>query len=282
MQGQEEQADVNTVEPIRDKKKLQEILEGLERDETTHGKRMFLLFATLYFTGLRVCDVVKLQKKHVSGEAIITTEQKTNKKQRIVIPPDLRTIFDERLKGLSDSDYLFPSRKHRPDGTDRHITTRDAGYDMTIIKKRFSLNFPFACHSLRKTHGYMRYKYYGDSLEVLRLHFNHADEATTRRYIGIDEEERNKTMQKLHAGEYRPQRAEHPTRRKGKDGAELVITRLDREDNGRLWGESKKEASRRKKEKEKKEKLKKQQKKEYDKARYQRLKAAREAEKKGE
>lgn len=273
---------MNTVEPIRDRKKLQEILEGLERDNTPHGKRMYLLFATLFFTGLRVCDVVKLQKKHVSGEAIITTEQKTGKKQRIVIPPDLRAIFDVRLQGLSDSDYLFESRKHRPDGTDRHITTRDAGYDMQLIKKRFSLNFPFACHSLRKTHGYMRYKYYGDSLEVLRLHFNHADEATTRRYIGIDEEERNKTLQKLHAGDYRPQKAEHPTRRKGKDGAELEIMRFDREDNGRMWGEAKKEAARRAKEKEREAALKKQHKKEYDKQRYQKIKAARETENKEE
>lgn len=277
---------MNTVEPIRDRKKLTEIMEGLERDTSTHGKRMYLLFSTLYFTGLRVCDVVKLQKRHVMGEAIITVEQKTQKRQRIEIPRDLRTIYDERLKGIQDNDYLFPSRKHRPDGTERHITTRDAGYDMKIIKKRFALDFPFACHSLRKTHGYMRYKYLGDSLEILRLHFNHADETTTRRYIGIDEEERNRNLRRLQAGDFRPEKAEHATRRKGKASAELEIDRLDREENGRKWGESKKEAARRAKEKEKREKQRKKEKAEYDRKRYLQKKAAREAaqeaEKRGE
>jgi len=270
---------LNTVEPIRDRRKLTEILEGLERDTTPHGRRMFLLFATLYYTGLRVCDAVKLQKRHVMGEYITTVEQKTQKRQRIEIAGDLRTIYDERLKDLQDNDYLFPSRKHRPDGTDRHITTRDAGYDMKIIKKRFGINFPFACHSLRKTHGYMRYKYFGDSLEVLRLHFNHADEATTRRYIGIDEEERNKNLRRLRAGDYRPAKAEHATRRKGKEAAELEIDRLDREENGRKWGESKKEAARRAAEKKKKEAIRKREKKEYDRRRYLQKKAEREAQK---
>lgn len=268
---------MNTVEPIRDRKKLQEIMEGLERDETAHGRRMYLLFSTMFYTGLRVSDVVKLQKKHVTGAYIVTVEQKTGKKQKIEIPSDLRMIYDSRLAGMEDNEFLFKSRKRRADGTDRHITTRDAGYDMQIIKKRFGLNFPFACHSLRKTHGYMRYKYIGDSLEVLRLHFNHADETTTRRYIGIDEEERNAGLRKLHAGDYRPQKPEHMTRRKNKEGAELEIERLDREENGRSWGEAKKEAARREAEKKRKEKIRKQQKKEYDRARYQRIKAEKKA-----
>lgn len=265
---------MNTVEPIRDRKKLTEILEGLERDNTCHGKRLYLLFATMYYTGLRVSDVVKLQKKHVAGGYIVTIEQKTGKRQRIAIPKDLRDIYDVRVSDYEDNDYLFPSRNHRPDGTDRHITTRQAGYDMEIIKKRFAINFPFACHSLRKTHGYMRYKYSGDSLEVLRLHFNHADEATTRRYIGIDEEERNKNLEMLRAGDYRPPVPPRRTKRKGKEGAELEIIRQDRETNGILWGEMKKESARRKAEKERQKKIKeaerKAAKKAYDADRYER------------
>lgn len=272
---------MNTVEPIRDRAKLTEIMEGLERDTTPHGRRMYLLFATMFYTGLRVCDVVKLQKRHVMGTSINTVEQKTGKRQKIEIAPDLRAIYDERMKDLQDTDYLFQSRKHRPDGTDRHITTRDAGYDMKIIKKRFNINHPFACHSLRKTHGYIRYTYLGDSLEVLRQHFNHADEATTRRYIGIDEEERNKNLRRLRAGDYRPPKPEQPTRRKGKEGAELEIMRLDREENGRKWGETKKEAARRAKEQARQraaqEKENRLRKKAYDAKRYQRKKAEKQA-----
>ena len=123
-------------------------------------------------------------------------------------------------------------------------------------------------------------------MEILRLHFNHADETTTRRYIGIDEEERNRNLRRLQAGDFRPEKAEHATRRKGKASAELEIDRLDREENGRKWGESKKEAARRAKEKEKREKQRKKEKAEYDRKRYLQKKAAREAaqeaEKRGE
>lgn len=264
---------MNTVEPIRDRKKLAEIMEGLERDTTTHGKRLYLLFATLYYTGLRVCDVVKLQKRHVMGMYLDTIEQKTGKRQHMALPQDLRDIYDIRLAELADNDYLFPSRKHRPDGTDRHITTRDAGYDMKIIKKRFSIDFPFACHSVRKTHGYMRYKYGGDTIEVLRMHFNHADEKTTRRYIGIDEEERNKVLVGLKAGAYTPPKPERRTQRKGKQGTELEIMRLDREENGKKWGIAKKEAAEKAREKKRREEAKKLRKKEYDAKRYQQRKA---------
>lgn len=275
---------MKTVEPIRDENKLTEIMEELEHDTTTHGKRIYLLFATMFYTGLRVSDVVKLRKSHVSGEYICTTEQKTGKLQRIAIPRQLRDIYDVRLDGMADDDYLFPSRNRRPDGTQRHITTRDAGYDMKIVQKRFSLNYPFACHSLRKTHGYMRYKK-GVSLEILRQHFNHADEATTRRYIGIDEEERNKDLLGLKAGGYTPPKPEKRTIRKGRDPVLLEIERQEREDNGRKWGEAKKEAARRaleeREKKEQKLEQKKKNKSEYDKARYKARKAA-EAASKGE
>ena len=174
--------------------------------------------------------------------------------------------------GMADSDYLFPSRKHRSDGTARHIDRRAAYNDMKAIQKKFALNFPFGCHSVRKTHGYMRYKYIGDPIEVLRLHFNHADEATTRRYIGIDEEERAKGLMKLHGGSYRPPKAEHPTKRKNVSGVELEIERQDREENGRLWGLAKQEASNRRKQKAEQEALKKKQRSEYDRDRYKRRK----------
>ncbi len=240
---------MNTVEPIRDREKLAEIMDGLEHDKTEHGRRMYLLTATLYYTGLRVCDVIRLRKYHVSGMYIDTIEKKTGKKQHIIMPQSLRDIYDIRLADVKEDGYLFPSRNHNPDGTEKHITTRQAGYDMETIKKRFNIPYPFACHSLRKTHGYMRYKYGGDTIEVLRLHFNHADERTTRRYIGIDEEERNKNLKNLKAGTYTPPKPERRTQRKGITAAELEIDRLDRAENGRLWGLAQQEAAEKAREK---------------------------------
>ena len=204
---------MNTVEPIRDTKKLTEIMTDLEADTTWHGKRAYLLFMTLYSTGLRVGDVVRLRKKHVMNGVIELREEKTGKSQIIPLQRVLIDVYDNRLKDISPEDYIFPSRKRRPDGTQRPITTRSAGYDMQMIKKRFNINTPFSCHSMRKTHGYMRYKS-GDTIEALRQHFNHADEATTRRYIGIDNEERNKGLLSLPYPNFKPEMPETRTKRK--------------------------------------------------------------------
>lgn len=231
--------EMQNVQPIRDPKKLTEILSTLEEDETKHGKRMYLLCATLFYTGLRIGDVVRLQKKHVESGTISVIEQKTKKRKDMPISNSLKDIYDIRLKDMDRNDYLFESSKKRADGTKRPITTRDAGYDMRIIKNRFGITFPFSCHSWRKTHGYMRYKN-GENIEALRQHFNHADEETTRRYIGIDEEERNKPLIKLMAGDYVPPKPEKRTRRRPADEA-LEIKTMDRTENGKKWAKNKAE-----------------------------------------
>ena len=234
---------MNKVEPIRDINKLSEIMEELESDSTWHGQRMYLLFMTLYSTGLRVSDVIRLKKKHVMYDEIETLEKKTGKRQRFPIPQVLRDVYAVRLADSDPDDYLFPSRKSRPDGTKRPITTRQAGYDMKIIQERFNITTPFACHSLRKTHGYMRYTRNHEPIEVLRLHFNHADEATTRRYIGIDDDERNKGLLNLPYGRFKPEKPEKRTVRRKKAGEPLEIERQDNTKQGQAYGKKKRAAA---------------------------------------
>jgi integrase len=253
---------MNTVEPIRDKKKIREILVDLEYETSEHGKRMYLLFATLLYTGLRISDAVELRRKHVyKADFLILEEQKTGKRVTVMIPVELRRIYDNRLYDLQPDDFIFPSRQSRKDGTNRHITTRTAGYDLKAIQKRFDIKAPFACHSMRKTYGYFRYKE-GASLETLRQHFNHADEATTRRYIGIDEEERNKDLQRF-SFRYTPEEQKRKPYNRGRKGAALEIKTQDRKKQGEAWGRSKRAAL------EKKAK-----KKQYDHERYLKRKAA--------
>lgn len=234
---------MNKVEPIRDIRKLSEILEELESDSTWHGQRMFLLFMTLYSTGLRVSDVIRLKKKHVMYDEIETIEKKTGKRQRFPIPQALRDVYAVRLQGMEPDDYIFPSRKRRPDGTKKPITTRQAGYDMEIIRERFNITTPFACHSLRKTHGYMRYTRNHEPIETLRQHFNHADEATTRRYIGIDDDERNKGLLNLPYGGFRPEKPDKRTIRRKKAGEPFEIDRQDNTKQGKAYGNRKRAAA---------------------------------------
>lgn len=223
------------VYPIKDKEKLYEIQDQLQQETTVHGRRVYLLFMTGIYTGLRISDLVRLQVHHVRGEYIRIIEQKTGKEQSILIADNLRRVFDDRLDGMEDSAWLFVSRKRNADGTKKHIETREAEYDMHWIKARYNLNFAFCCHSMRKTYAYWRYKS-GTPLETLRQYLNHASERETRRYICIDEEERNKGMKELSFG-FTPKKPMHKSKRKGIDTKPLYIERGDRTKQGKIWGE---------------------------------------------
>ena len=215
---------MNTVQPIKNPERVRAILEGLEHDSTWHGRRMFLLFATGIFTGLRISDIVKLKAGHVRGEYLRLREQKTGKHQSIALNPVLRDIYDKRLAGLTDDAFIFPSRKKDGDGNEKPISTRAAAYDMKVIAKRFGIKEPFACHSMRKTYGYRLYTGEGATLEELRIQFNHSKEAVTRRYIGVDEEMRNKHVKKMQYAGYVPEGFTGSTRKRDKDGGQVLET----------------------------------------------------------
>ena len=216
---------MNTVYPIKDPETVNRILRELEQDKTWHGQRMYLLFATGVYTGLRVSDLVRLRVGNVQGEYIRLKEQKTGKQQSIYINRALGAIFDARLKGMAPDAFIFASRKRDTNGEQKPITTRAAAYDMQLIKRRFGITDPFACHSMRKTFGYRMYNGgQGATLEELRQMFNHSKEAVTRRYIGVDEELRNKHVKKLDFGGYMPQNSPQRARRRDAHGGEALET----------------------------------------------------------
>ena len=200
--------------------KLREIQEVLEEEEGWHGRRMYLMFMCGIYTGLRISDLVRLRAGHVRGDEITLIEEKTEKEQVIPIATILQRVIADRTAGMDDGDYLFPSRQRRPDGSVKPIETRTAYGDMQLIAKRFGLRGPIGCHTLRKTFGYWHYKRNHD-LEILR------------RYIGVDVEERRKSVQGFTMG-YEPKASARVQKSKSMP---LEVTRQDRSENGRRYGQ---------------------------------------------
>ena len=216
---------MNVVQPIKNPETVRRILEGLEADNTWHGRRMYLLFAVGIYTGLRISDIVRLKAGNVRGKMLRLKEQKTGKSQNIEINKALRAIFNARLDGMGDDAYIFASRKRDANGRIKPITTRAAAYDMKLIAKRFGIKEPFSCHSTRKTYGYRMYNGgYGATLEEVRQQFNHSREAVTRRYIGVDEEIRNKHVRKLEFDGYMPSGGNQSQPDRADDGEILETT----------------------------------------------------------
>lgn len=231
---------MNTVEPLRDGELLGRIQRELEAETSEHWKRIYLLFMTGIYTGLRISDIVALRVENVnSGDKIRLRERKTEKwgkQANIKINPVLRAVYDERLDGMKPKDYLFPSRQRDNQGRVKPITTATAENDLSLIKERYNIRFPFSCHSLRKTFGYWHYKQYGD-LEALRQHFNHASESVTRRYIGIDEEERNRMIEGLRIGTYKPNRTKPAKKRSNQLNAPIETKYHDRSKQGKIYAD---------------------------------------------
>ena len=229
---------MNNVRPIKDPDKLREIREGLAAMTDWHGERMFLLFEIGINTGLRISDIVRLRKKHVCGDWIETVEQKTGKRTRIPLNTQIRQIIQDRCRDMDMEDLLFPSRVTIGDGTVQMPMTRRTAYnDIRQIAEMFGLGDHIGCHTMRKTFGYWHYKKNKD-LELLREWFNHTSQAVTRRYIGMDENERQKSVQGFNPGGavYQPRGPVSRGKSDTKPEA-LKIKNLDRSKQGKIWGE---------------------------------------------
>lgn len=179
---------MNTVEPIRDFNTILDIADHLrERDE-----RDYVLFMTGIYSGLRIGDILKLRVRDVRGkEYIYIREQKTNKEKRFPINDDLIEIFEDYISDKKDYEYLFKSRK----GRNQPITRVRAYSILNEAASKFGLE-NIGCHTLRKTFGYWLYQSTKDVVAIKEI-LNHSDISITKRYIGINQDTKDKVMRSL-------------------------------------------------------------------------------------
>ena len=197
----QEEKTMNTAQPIR----KQEDLENLKRyyREIRPNARNRLLVILGLNTALRISDLLDLQCQDVYSfewekyrEHICLVEQKTGKKSRIYVNQNIVKALQEywasllrEKKAPSPRDYLFShTNKNEP------ITRVQA---FRIIKKAASYyHIPsvICCHSLRKTFGYQAWRQ-GVSPALLVNIYNHSSYEVTKRYLGIEQEDRDRIFQ---------------------------------------------------------------------------------------
>ena len=176
-----------TVEPISEEgvANIKRLLANRHRD--------LLLFTLGINNGLRIGDLLRLKVKDLkdlkAGQTLKVREAKTGKVNQLMLNTTSYKLFKEYLKALApnDNDYLFRSNK----GANAPISVP---YASTLIKgwcREVGLQGNYGSHSLRKTFGCIQRKRYGVSWELLSSRFNHASLATTKRYLGITDEEVN-------------------------------------------------------------------------------------------
>jgi len=179
---------MNSVEPIRDVKKIQEMKEAL----AYYGsERDVFLFNLGINCGLRVSDMLGLKKKDIKDYSIKLREQKTRKQKQIPLY-HLKEDIDRYIQFLEDEDYLFKSNKLDPEGNSKPISRVQAYRILNHSAKSIGLN-EIGTHSMRKTFGYHYYQKTKDIALLMDL-FNHSSQSVTLRYIGISQEMINENI----------------------------------------------------------------------------------------
>lgn len=169
---------MNFVQPIRDLEKIEEIRAILSRKSS----RDCFMFDFGINTGLRISDIIPLMVKDVKNCTHVNLrEKKPSKEKRFLINNELRVTIDKYIQGMSDDEYLFPSRKGG------HIERVRAYEILNEAGKKAGLK-SIATHSLRKTFGYHFYKKTKDVVTLQKL-YNHSAPSVTLRYIGIEQDE---------------------------------------------------------------------------------------------
>lgn len=183
---------MNTVEPIKDKKKILAIKRNLKEEK---NPRNYLLFVMGCNVALRISDLLSLQVKDViNSKGDIKTylhikEKKTGRQAKIYINDTVKGALNyylDKLKGIDPDSFLFKSERSNK----RLDRVRAWGLIQEWTKEVGLEGERYGTHTLRKTWGYQARKQ-GLSIEQISEKLGHKSVTVTRRYIGISQEEIN-------------------------------------------------------------------------------------------
>ncbi len=178
---------MKVVEPIRDKYMIEQMKQVLRKQ----SERNWFLFVMGINTGLRISDLLQLRVQDVRNRTHIEIqEEKTKKRKRFLINLDLRETILTYTKHMEEEDYLFPSQK-----TDLPLQRVQAYKILRSAAEKVGLSH-IGSHTCRKTFGYWHYQMYQD-VALLQNILNHSHPSITLKYIGINQEMMDKSLERF-------------------------------------------------------------------------------------
>lgn len=187
---------MSMTQPIRSQEKLLEF-KNYYRDIRPSPRNYTLIILGLN-TALRISDILSLRQKDVYDyenqrwrEHVEVIEQKTGKRSCIYLNREvIKALSSYNCSRWPENRYLFPSQKGANQPVSRYQAFR-------IIKKAAACTglsaAHISCHSLRKTFGYQAWKQ-GTPPAMLMDIYNHSAYQITKRYLCIDQDDRDKVF----------------------------------------------------------------------------------------
>lgn len=182
---------MESVEPIRSEKKIQDLKKYLLG---AGNMRNYALIVLGMNTALRVSDTLSLTWQHVYDfdeeefrSHVYIKEKKTGKPKKFLLNKNaveaLRKLKKEIGQPLAH-EYIFVSRN----GSNKPITRFRANDIIKEACAAVGIKEHIGCHSLRKTFGYHSWKK-GVPIPVLMELYNHSNQAITKIYLGISQDD---------------------------------------------------------------------------------------------
>jgi integrase len=189
---------LNTVEPIRDKKKIDAIKKYLLGADKI---RDYALFVVGINTGLRIADLLNLTWQDVLNEKkrfkdiIYIREKKTGKEKKFLLNENAQEALRRLFKALDIRNYACPIFISR-NGNTKAISRSQAWRNLNTACAAVGVKENVGTHTLRKTWGYWAWKS-GVPLPIIMEVLNHSSITVTKRYLGITQDEINRAYMEL-------------------------------------------------------------------------------------
>lgn len=195
---------MNTAQPIRKTEDLQKI-KDYYRYRFPNCRNEMLIIIGLN-TALRISDMLSLRwnmvydfSKNEYQTHIVLREKKTGKISRIYINHNITEALSRyRQKRMEEEKPVEPDEFLFGHGSKNTPISRVQAF--RIIKRAAqdcSIQGNICCHSLRKTFGYHAWRQ-GVSPALLMNIFNHSSYQVTKRYLGIEQDDRDQIFQQIY------------------------------------------------------------------------------------
>lgn len=190
---------MSTTQPIRNPQQLKQLKDYYLQEKP--NVRNYMLIIVGLNTALRISDILNLTygdlydyqaeewKSHITVK-----EQKTGKTNRIYVNREIRELLERYTdpKQKESASWLFCGQKKNGN----HLSRCQAFRIIKAASRSAGLNENISCHSLRKTFGYHAWKQ-GVAPALLMNIFNHSTYQITKRYLCIDQDDKDEVFAKI-------------------------------------------------------------------------------------
>ncbi len=194
---------MGAMSPIKDKRKLDAMKKYfLGKDEI----RNYALFCTGINTALRISDILNLKWKDVYDfknrhfkKHLEIIEKKTGKRNEVFLNKEVVYALERLIKyckcnniAVDANRYIFVGRR----STNKPLCRSQAYRIIKAAAQALQIDGNIGCHSLRKTFGYFVARSKVSSVLIMSI-YNHSSFTITKRYLGIEQDERDRVFMKI-------------------------------------------------------------------------------------